>query len=485
MKTLRFFSFILMLAFLQPIYTIAQQHQQFQGIWLGKMIVNKDVQMNIAFEISQDENHQLQALIHSLDQKAYDIPVDEISVEGPHVILQVKALNATYKGTLQDATTLQGGLAQNSTNAFPLNMKKVYKLPIAKAKRPQEPVKPYPYLEEEVSYYNPEADVTLAGTLTIPNTPGPHPAVLLIPGSGPNDRDQTIFGHKVFLVLADQLTRAGYAVLRADDRGVHKSTGNFETASIVDLASDALASVSYLKTRPEVDKLRIGLIGHSLGTEIAPIAANKSEDIAFVVLMSGAAIKSAHLGYYEQARAVYSAMGVSNTGIEVNEKVVKAVFETIRTEKDNEKAMAKIAAKFKKLDAEVAKLSPEERELLELPYPLKPQQFSDFMSPAYRVDLFYNLAAEIEKLKCPVLAINGSKDLQVLPVNLQRIEKVLQKGGNQNYAIKEFENKNHLFQTARTGTIAEYKEIEETFAPDVVEYMVNWMNSLQLPLSKK
>ncbi|MDX5436783.1 MAG: alpha/beta hydrolase, partial [Pontibacter sp.] len=393
--------------------------------------------------------------------------------------------NATYKGVMQDTTTLLGGLAQNSSKAFPLNMKKVDRLPVAKASRPQEPVKPYPYLEEDVQYRNEQAKVTLSGTLTIPNTAGPHPAVLLIPGSGPNDRDQTIMGHKVFLVLADLLTRSGYAVLRVDDRGVNKSTGDFETASIADLASDAEAGVRFLKVRPEIDKARIGLVGHSLGAEIAPIAANKSEDGAFVVLMAGAATTSMHVSLYEQTRAHYASLGVSETGIEVNNKILKAVFEAIRTEKDNEKALAKIAAKFKKLDVEVAKLSSEERKLLELSTPLNPKQFTEFLSPAYRVDLFHNLAAELEKVKCPVLAINGSKDLQVLPINLQRIEKALQKGGNRHYTVKEFENKNHLFQTTATGAIAEYSELEETFAPDVVEYMVNWMNSLDPPQSRK
>lgn len=456
----------------------AQQQHAIQGIWLGKLEVKADVHMNIAFEISNNESQQLQAVLHSLDQNVYDIPADDVQFDGHQLVLQVKALNATYKGTLTDAVSMQGGLAQNSTQAFPMNMKKVDKLPVAKARRPQEPTKPLPYIAEEVSYHNPQANVTLAGTLTIPNTPGPHPAVLLIPGSGPNDRNQTIFGHKVFLVLSDMLTRAGYAVLRADDRGVNKSTGVFASASIVDLAGDAVAAVNYLKTHPDIDKSRIGLMGHSLGAEIAPIAAKQSADVAFVVLMSGTAVKSVHTAYYEQARAHYLSIGVSQDGIEVNEKVLKAVFEAIRSEKDDAKAMAKIAAKFKKLDAEVARLTPEERKLLELSTPLNPRQFADFLSPAYRIDLFYNTAQELQKLKCPVLAINGSKDLQILPVNLQRIEKALQKGRNPNYRIKEFENKNHLFQTTSTGLVSEYNKLEETFAPDVVAYMVEWMNSL-------
>ncbi|NDK55731.1 alpha/beta hydrolase family protein [Pontibacter fetidus] len=456
----------------------AQQGQLIQGIWLGKLQIKNDVHMNIAFEISNNESQQLQAVLHSLDQNVYDIPVDEVQFDGSQLILQVKALNATYKGTLLNATSIQGGLAQNSTDAFPMNMKKVGKLPVAKSRRPQEPTEPLPYLSEEVSYRNETANVTLSGTLTIPDTAGLHPVVLLISGSGPNDRNQTIFGHKVFLVLSDMLTRAGYAVLRTDDRGVNKSTGDFASASIADLASDAVAAVNYLKSRPEIDKSRIGLIGHSLGAEIAPIAANRAADVAFVVLLSGTAVESVHTAYYEQARAHYQSIGVSPTGIAVNEKVLKAVFETIRSEKDDAKAISKIAARFKKLDSEVAKLSPEERKLLELPTPLNPNQFADFLTPAYREDLFYNTASEIQKLKCPVLAINGSKDLQVLSVNLKRIERALQEGGNKHYTIKEFENKNHLFQTTSTGLISEYNNLEETFAPDVVEYMVNWMNSL-------
>ncbi|SFH08848.1 alpha/beta hydrolase family protein [Pontibacter chinhatensis] len=480
MKPLHF-SFLSLTIMLLSIFCTAaqaQQSQTIQGIWLGKLEIKKDVHMNIAFEIESTEDQQLKAVLHSLDQKVYDIPVDEVVFDGSALTLKVLALNATYKGILLDATTLQGGLAQNSKDAFPMNMKKVDRLPVARAKRPQEPVKPYPYLEEEVSYRNGTANVTLSGTLTMPATAGPHPAILLIPGSGPNDRDQTIFGHRVFLVLADMLTRAGYAVLRADDRGVNKSTGDFASASVIDLASDAVAAVNYLKNRPEIDKAHIGLMGHSLGAEIAPIAANNSSDVAYVVLMSGSASTSGPMLFFEQCRAHYTSVGVSKAGIDLNEKILKKAFEIVRTEPDNELAKAKIKTMLQKMEKEVAKLNQQDRELLDMTIPLNSKEYTQFLSPAHRVDLFHNTAAELQKLKCPVLAINGSKDLQILPVNLQRIEKALQKGGNTHYTIKEFENKNHLFQTTSTGLIGEYGQLDETMAPDVVAYMVDWINSL-------
>ncbi len=454
----------------------AQNIIQPEGIWIGKMEINEDMQMTIAFEISKDEANNYQALMHSIDQNAYNNPVNEITVKENNISIKVTALDINYNATINSNSSMQGFITQANNSPWKLNMTKVDKLPGLKTQRPQEPERPYPYLEEKVTYNNDAGKVTLAGTFTRPFGDGQFPTVILISGSGKTDRDATIFGHKYFLVLADQLTRAGYGVLRVDDRGTGESTGNFESASIVDLAEDVIAGIDYLKSRNDINKDQIGLIGHSLGAVKAPIAESRTNDVAFVVMMAGASI-TLEKGLIEQTEALYSGI-LSSEAVKLNSKILNTAFETIRDEKDNEKAMETLELKFEELNPAVASLTPEELKILKLTHPLNAKKFKFFMSPSMRVDLFYEHSKSIEKMQSPVLIINGSLDIQVLPHNVQGIQEALKKGGNQNYTGKIFEGKNHLFQNAITGSPGEYGKIEETIAPDVIEYMVSWMNSI-------
>lgn len=446
-----------------------------EGIWIGKMEVNKNVQMTIAFEISKDDNNNYQALMHSIDQDAFDNPASEITVMENNVSIRVTPLNITYEAILL-GSTMEGFITQGNNSPWKLNMDKVKKLPGKKTERLQEPKRPYPYLEEKVTYPNEAGNVKLGGTLTLPFGEGLFPTVILISGSGKTDRDATIFGHKYFLVLADQLTRAGYGVLRVDDRGTGESTGNFESATVVDLADDVIAGVDYLKTRNDINKDQIGLIGHSLGAVKAPIAESKSGDIAFVVMMAGASI-TLEEGIIEQTEAFYTG-NLSIEAVTLNTKILRTAFETIRHEIDNDKALETLELKFEKLNPEVARLTQEERKVLKLSHPLNTNKYKFFMSPSMRFDLFYEHSKSIEKMESPVLVLNGSLDLQVLPHNVIGVQKALKKGGNKNFTGKIFEGKNHLFQNAVTGTPDEYGKIEETISPDVIEFMVSWMNSI-------
>jgi hypothetical protein len=330
----------------------------------------------------------------------------------------------------------------------------------AEPRRPQNPVKPYPYREEEVTYANKAGGNTLAATLTVPPGKGPFPAVLLIVGSGPHDRDESLMGHKPFLVLADYLTRKGIVVLRADKRGVGKSTGDNETATTADYATDAEAGVAYLKTRSEVDPHKIGLVGHSEGGVIAPMAAVADPDVAFIVMMAGSGVEGDQI-LVEQGRLIAEAGGMSKEKAEENAVKQREVLALVETEKDS------------------AILDKELREKLAadgLPEAQIGATIKIATAPWFRYFLTYDPAVTLRKVTCPVLVINGSLDLQVPPAqNLPAIRKALQDGGNKHFEVDELPGLNHLFQTAKTGAPSEYGEIEETMSPVALDKMGGWI----------
>ncbi|MHC4243931.1 MAG: alpha/beta hydrolase family protein, partial [Planctomycetota bacterium] len=338
--------------------------------------------------------------------------------------------------------------------------------------RPQEPKKPYPYIEEEVTYENEKAGIKLAGTLTLPRSEGPFPAVILITGSGGQDRNETIFGHRPFLVLSDHLTRKGIAVLRVDDRGVGGSTGNLFKSTIEDFAGDVLTGVKYLKSRNEINHNKIGLIGHSEGGDIAPIAAARSSDVAFIILMAGTGVTVEEFMYL-QSDLLLKAAGASENVLAMQHTSSKQILDILKQEKDNtvaEKKIRKIMTDF------LMKLSKEEKETLGASEATMENQLKTVLSPWFRFFLTYDPKSALMKVKCPVLAINGQLDLQVPPKeNLSAIEEALKAGGNTNYTIRELPNHNHLFQRAQTGTISEYAKIEETISPIALKAITQWI----------
>jgi uncharacterized protein len=327
--------------------------------------------------------------------------------------------------------------------------------------RPQEPKAPFPYRQEEVAYESKEPGIKLAGTLTFPASGGPFPAALLITGSGAQNRNEEIMGHKPFLVLADSLTRRGIAVLRVDDRGVGGSSAGPPTATSLSYAQDVLAGVEYLKSRMEINPRRIGLIGHSEGGMIAPIVASQSQDVAFVVLMAGTGVKGEDV-LTEQGQLVLRANGSSEELIQENIKVQKMLFNVIKSTSDNEAAE-------KQMRESLSSVNPAIRDVALA-------QLKSALSPWMRYFVAYDPQPALQKVKCPVLAVNGEKDLQVPPKqNLPAIEKALRAGGNKDFKVIELPGLNHLFQTCKTGSITEYGQIDETISPVALDLMGGWI----------
>jgi hypothetical protein len=391
------------------------------------------------------------------------------------LILDIAAIGGVYEGNRLDATTIAGQLKQGDREPAQIELKKVDAMPAPGLKRPQEPKKPYPYKDEDVAYENEQDAVRLAGTLTIPDSEGPFPAAVLITGSGPNERDEKIWNHRVFLVLADHLTRKGIAVLRSDDRGVGSSTGDFASASNADFATDARAALRYLRRRPEIDPKRVGFIGHSLGGDISALAACESTDAAFLVMMAGSASTLAEDMHY-QCREIFGRQGASDEAIALNEKVNRSVFSIIEQEKDNDAAEKKIRVVLETLNTEVAKTSEKDRGIVGLSSPLKFAGFAGFLTSNGRHDLFFSAASALERVRCPTLAIIGGKDLQVSPTaNLKAIAEALERDGNRRSTVEELPGLNHLFQTADSGAPSEYQKIEETISPTALEMMSTWI----------
>jgi pimeloyl-ACP methyl ester carboxylesterase len=382
----------------------------------------------------------------------------------------MKMIGGSYEGKFNKEGTEIAGQWRQGGQSWPLVFKRGEG--VAQVNRPQEPKKPYPYDEEEVVYENKAASVKLAATLTLPRGQGLFPAVLLITGSGPQDRNETVMGHRPFLVLADHLTRQGIAVLRADDRGVGRSTGNFAAATSEDFASDALAGIEYLKSRKEVNPQQIGLIGHSEGGMIAPMVAIKSSDVAFIVLMAGPGLVGEEILYLQSA-LMSKVMGVGDEAIGRNRALQEKMYAIAKQKKDT----AVAEKKLRELIAQMAEgLTEEQKRQMNAAPAAMESQLKMVLSPWFRYFLTYDPRPTLTRVKCPVLAINGELDLQVPPKdNLPAIAKALAAGGNKDHEVKELPKLNHLFQTAKTGSLAEYHAIEETIATVALETVSTWI----------
>lgn len=447
------------------------------GKWVGNLIINETVSLRIGCDV-QLENDSLVATLASIDQGAYGMEINSLSLVGDSLTFVVNRMGVTYTGIFVGDTLIQGHFAQGPRPPLVLNFARADSIPGAPPVRFQNPKKPYPYAEEKIEFVSEITDSKLAGTLTYPKRGKDFPAVLLIPGSGPNDRDETIWGHKVFLVLADYLTRNGIAVLRMDDRGVGESEGDFAEASISDFADDAVASITYLKNQKKVSLSKIGLVGHSLGADIAPLAANRSPDVDFVVLMAGSGITLAETIHF-QTNHIYSQRGASAEAIDLNRRVNQAAFDIATQDLDRAVMEEQLTKEFAKLAAELMQLSAEDRSMVELPEVLNPQDYFGFLSDNMRYDLFYNPCDQYEKLGQPILILGGDLDTQVSATqNIPLIQAALSKAGNPQVTEHRFPKVNHLFQTCKTGEVEEYDRIGETIAPIVLETMAAWIGDL-------
>ena len=427
------------------------------GIWLGTLDAGA-TKLRLVLKIANGPDG-LTASLQSPDQSQQWLPANSATRSGDSLNFTIESLGVVYDGKIDaglnsiDGTFTQGG------RPLPLALKRVKDQAELETRHPQNPVKPYPYREEEVTYANKAAGNTLAGTLTIPPGKGPFPAVLLISGSGPNDRDETVFGHKPFLVLSDYLTRKGIVVLRADKRGIGKSTGDLAHATTADFATDAEAGVQYLKTRAEADPRRIGLIGHSEGGTVAPMLAAGDPGVRFIVLMAGPGVPGDQI-IVEQGRLIEEAAGATKEKAAQDADKQRELFALVEKEKDG-------AILDKELRANLAGRVPDAQIDMAI------QQVT---SPWMRYTLTYDPATALRKVACPVLALNGEKDLQVSAAqNLPAIKKALEEGGNKQIEIDELPGLNHLFQTAKTGSPTEYAQIEETISPVALDKVASWI----------
>ncbi len=441
--------------------------QEITGQWNGALKV-QGMQLRIVFNISgSDKGYS--ATMDSPDQGAKGIPVTTTTFTDSKLKLEIPNMRIEYNGELKESV-ITGTFKQNGME-FPMNLSKE-KIEKQIVKRSQNPVQPYPYYSEEVTFPNGKAGITLAGTLTMPGKEGKYPAVILITGSGPQNRDEELMGHKPFLVLSDYLTRQGIAVLRYDDRGVGQSKGDFKTATTVDFASDVESAIAYLKTRAEILPKKIGLVGHSEGGIIAPMVASQSKGVNFIVLLAGTGIRGDKLLLLQQ-EFIAKAAGVPATEIqksrEINSKVFEIVVKSVNADT--------LKADLRRFLAKTMKSSPDytkpkgmtDGDFISL-------QVNQITSPWMLYFIKYDPAIALEKVKCPVLAINGEKDLQVpSKVNLPAIEKALKKGGNNQVTTKEFPGLNHLFQECKTGSPTEYAEIDQTFSPVAMDFIAKWI----------
>ena len=340
--------------------------------------------------------------------------------------------------------------------------------------RPQDPKEPYNYISENIYFRNLDADsIKLAGTLTLPQNAKKPPVAILISGSGPQNRNSelTPFNHRPFLVLSDYLTNNGIAVLRYDDRGIAESEGDFGNATTLDFASDVGAAIAFLKTRNDIDTTKIGLIGHSEGGLIAPIVASKNDTVAFVVLLAGTGVNGATILETQSRRAAELA-GAQKEMLDENQKLTTLIYGIIRNETDEETIKLKITNALNDFKTN----NPTSLISAAITPSMIEQQLSMLQSKWLLNFIRLEPKDYLEKTTCPVLALNGSKDFQVIPdINLEGIKNGLEKAGNKDVTIKELEGLNHLFQTADTGSLQEYSHIEETFSPVALEIIRHWI----------
>ena len=443
------------------------------GHWQGSLKPMPVIELRLVLELTNSPSGKPGGAMVSVDQGHARIPITALTENAGTVHLETKSVGGVFDGKLSgDGSEIAGDWKQGG-QTLPLVFRRLAQAP--HLNRPQEPKKPYPYDEEEVTVENRAAGLKLAGTLTLPRGSGPHPAVVFITGSGPQDRDEAIMGHRPFFVLADHLTRQGIAVLRCDDRGVGKSTGNFGKATDTDFVEDTLAAMAYLRGCPEIDSQHIGLLGHSEGGIIAPRAAVKSPDTSFIVLLAGVGVPMEEL-LVRQGRDIARVMGAGEEVAATNAALQRAIFRVVKEEQDPAEAEAALRNLFRE---QLATLTDEQRRALGLSEAMLEGQVKMVLSPWFRELLTCDPRPTLRAVKCPVLALNGEKDLQVAAKeNLAAIREALTAGGNQRAKTAELPGLNHLFQTCRTGAMAEYGRIEETFNPAAMTLISDWIREI-------
>ena len=440
------------------------------GSWLGKISTN-GIELRLIFNLKLNDKDSLIATADSPDQGAKNIPLGPVILNDKKLTIQAPSLMGEYNGTITGDSTIDGTWTQHGAS-FTVNLRKL-KTEFT-VNRPQEPKPPFPYTSEDVTFHNDKFNINLAGTLTIPEGSGPFKAAIMITGSGPQNRNEELMGHKPFLVIADYLSRNGIAVLRYDDMGVGGSQGKYSAATSADLATDAEAAFNFLRKNPKINPKEIGFVGHSEGGLIAPIVASSNPDIGFIVSLAGPGVNGEQI-IVRQTQDISRLSGVNEADIKEATETNKKLYSVLKKEKDNNKAEIKILELYKKI-LEKKKTTEDDTEKavnnLKMTFGAKTYTW-------FRYFIMTDPSIYWKKVKCPVLAFDGEKDLQVAAdENLPSIEKALKSSGNKSVKIVMLPDLNHLFQHCKTGLPSEYGTIEETFSPEALKIITDWILAL-------
>ncbi|CAL1517297.1 alpha/beta fold hydrolase [Chitinophaga sp. MM2321] len=450
---------------------LAQDNKEIAGKWYGvaKSYYGEKQRLTIVLE-KDGEGYKGEML--SPDQTEDAISFDNVVYRKDTLLLRIDGIRFAYAGVWDPAAKLFKGVFtwNGQRSDFNLSRKETRKEDLFK--RPQEPVPPYPYYTEDVTFDNQKDSVTLAATFTRPATMGRYPVVVMISGSGPQDRNEEMASHKTFLVLADYLARNGVASLRYDDRGVGASTGYYGDADVYDFAADTKAAVAYLKTRKDVDPYSIGLLGHSEGAIVAQIAAANNKSVAFVVSMAGMGLTGREL---VDQRLIIDAKMAGEPDSVVSDRLhhLKPYWDALASDTNITVAKAKAVEALR----EIYRTSPDD-----IKNEVSEEDFVNNVNLNRELSsvLQYKPLEYLKQIKCPFMAISGSRDMQVdATTNLNAIERALRENGNMHVTIRKFDGLNHLFQQCKTCTVAEYGELEQTIDPRVPEFIAHWI--LQLP----
>lgn len=439
--------------------------RDFGGHWEGEIEV-PGTALTIKVDLTQSDGGSWSGTIDIPQQGAQGVALSDFKTDGETIEFSIAGVpgTPTFSGTLLE-DRIEGKFRQGgATLGFWLGRDAM-----EEPKRPQDPEPPFPYLVEEVEYNN--GEVKLAGTLTLPEGDGPFPAALLITGSGPQDRDEALLGHRPFLVLADHLTRAGIAVLRVDDRGVGGSTGgSVMESTTADFAGDVVAGVDHLSADPRIGP--VGVVGHSEGGVVGPMAATRTDKISFVVMMAGTGVPGAEI-LTKQLELIARANGGDEETVEKALELQRRSIAIIASDAPRAERVEQLRAVVDEQLAaapETADLSEEDREKAEQ------QAIAGALNPWFEAFVVLDPREALRAVKVPVLALNGDLDLQVdADQNLPEIARALVDTGNEDVSLRRFPGLNHLFQTATTGSPAEYSAIEETIAPVVLDVITDWI----------
>ena len=431
------------------------------GDWMGTLAVG-GTELRVVVHLRDAADGGLTGTMDSPDQGAEGIPLGTVEATADTLRFAVPSIAGRFAGVIaEDGQSIEGQWAQGG-GRLPLTLERATATPTVR--RPQEPEPPFPYTIDSLTFRNPEADLTLAGTLTRPDTAAAVPGVVLVAGSGPQDRDGTIMGHRPFRVLADALTRRGLAVLRFDERGVGESEGTQAGATTADFATDVRAALHTLAERPGVDAERVGIIGHSEGGLIAPMVATRTDTASFLVLLAAPGLPGDVILADQLDRRIRQ-QGADARTRAMQRGTQRRIFDVLEQEADS----AAIADQLRQIMLEVEGISGEatiEREIRRL------------MDPWLRFFIRHDPRTTLRKVEVPVLALAGSKDQQVAPdTNQTAIAEALRAEQRADVTVRTLEGLNHLFQTAETGAVSEYGRIEQTFAPKAIEAIAAWIEA--------